>query len=62
MWTGTLSTGFFPSRRGNLEGVRSGRFYPGRFRKTIKELDTLIIDEASVVRADYGGFVGCEFD
>lgn len=35
-----------------LEAIRSGRYYPGRFAHTLKSLDTLIIDEASMVRAD----------
>ncbi|MGQ7787625.1 AAA family ATPase [Nesterenkonia sp. K-15-9-6] len=35
-----------------LEEVRHGRYYPGRFAGTLKALDTLIIDEASMVRAD----------
>ena len=35
-----------------LDEVRSGRYYPGRFAKTVASLDTLIIDEASMVRAD----------
>ncbi|WP_269365805.1 exonuclease domain-containing protein [Brachybacterium paraconglomeratum] len=34
------------------EDVRGGSYYPGRFAKALKELDTLIIDEASMVRAD----------
>ena len=34
------------------ETVRGGRYYPGRFAKALKELDTLIVDEASMVRAD----------
>jgi hypothetical protein len=34
------------------ETVRGGGYYPGRFAKALKELDTLIIDEASMVRAD----------
>ncbi|MEY8655020.1 exonuclease domain-containing protein [Brachybacterium paraconglomeratum] len=34
------------------ELVRGGSYYPGRFAKALKELDTLIIDEASMVRAD----------
>ncbi|WP_241522023.1 AAA family ATPase [Arthrobacter pityocampae] len=34
------------------EHVRSSDYYPGRFAKTLKELDTLIIDEASMIRAD----------
>jgi ATP-dependent DNA helicase PIF1 len=35
-----------------LDDVRGGRYYPGRFAKIIGSLDTLIIDEASMVRAD----------
>lgn len=35
-----------------LEDIRSGRYYPGRFAQTLKTLETLIIDEASMVRAD----------
>ncbi|AXK47088.1 AAA family ATPase [Brachybacterium saurashtrense] len=34
------------------EMVRGGGYYPGRFASALKELDTLIIDEASMVRAD----------
>ncbi|RRR20624.1 AAA family ATPase [Brachybacterium paraconglomeratum] len=34
------------------EQVRGGSYYPGRFARALKELDTLIIDEASMVRAD----------
>ncbi|WP_270407455.1 exonuclease domain-containing protein [Brachybacterium paraconglomeratum] len=34
------------------EHVRGDSYYPGRFAKALKELDTLIIDEASMVRAD----------
>ncbi|MGO1569583.1 MAG: exonuclease domain-containing protein, partial [Brachybacterium sp.] len=34
------------------EMVRGGGYYPGRFAKALKELDTLIVDEASMVRAD----------
>ncbi|WP_255411412.1 exonuclease domain-containing protein [Brachybacterium sp. YJGR34] len=34
------------------EMVRGGGYYPGRFATALKELDTLIIDEASMVRAD----------
>lgn len=34
------------------EHVRGGSYYPGRFAKALKELDTLIVDEASMVRAD----------
>jgi ATP-dependent DNA helicase PIF1 len=36
----------------SLDDVRSGRYRPGRFTKTLASLDTLIIDEASMVRAD----------
>jgi ATP-dependent DNA helicase PIF1 len=36
----------------SLDDVRTGRYYPGRFAKTLASLDTLIIDEASMVRAD----------
>jgi len=35
-----------------VETVRGGDYYPGRFAKTLRALDTLIIDEASMVRAD----------
>lgn len=34
------------------EEVRRGRYYPGRFAATLRELHTLIVDEASMVRAD----------
>ncbi|MEE1619293.1 AAA family ATPase [Brachybacterium sp. J153] len=34
------------------EHVRGGSYYPSRFASALKELDTLIIDEASMVRAD----------
>ncbi|KAA9394631.1 AAA family ATPase [Kocuria coralli] len=34
------------------ETVRGNGYYPGRFAATLKDLDTLIIDEASMVRAD----------
>lgn len=36
----------------SVEYVRSPQYYPGRFAHAIKALDTLIIDEASMVRAD----------
>lgn len=36
----------------SLEDVRSGGYRPQRFFKTLKSLQTLIIDEASMVRAD----------
>ncbi|MCV7226239.1 AAA family ATPase [Mycolicibacterium komossense] len=35
-----------------VEDVRSGRYRPTRFAETLASLDTLIIDEASMVRAD----------
>jgi ATP-dependent DNA helicase PIF1 len=35
-----------------LDDVRTGRYYPGRFAKILGSLDTLIVDEASMVRAD----------
>jgi ATP-dependent DNA helicase PIF1 len=35
-----------------LDDVRTGRYFPSRFAKTLAALDTLIIDEASMVRAD----------
>lgn len=35
-----------------LEDIRSERYYPARFAQTLKTLQTLIIDEASMVRAD----------
>ncbi len=35
-----------------LQDVRGGEYRPGRFTKTLASLDTLIIDEASMVRAD----------
>ncbi|MET0900790.1 MAG: AAA family ATPase [Mycobacterium sp.] len=35
-----------------LDAVRTGTYRPGRFTKTLASLDTLIIDEASMVRAD----------
>ncbi|SEE97026.1 AAA family ATPase [Ruania alba] len=36
----------------SLADVRDGSYRPGRFTKTLAHLDTLIIDEASMVRAD----------
>lgn len=35
-----------------LDDVRGGGYRPGRFTKTLASLDTLIVDEASMVRAD----------
>ena len=34
------------------EQVRTGKYFPGRFAQTLRELHTLIVDEASMVRAD----------
>ena len=42
--------GFRPTT--TLHDVRGGNYRPGRFTKTLASLDTLIIDEASMVRAD----------
>jgi ATP-dependent DNA helicase PIF1 len=42
--------GFTPTT--TLDEIRSGRYYPGRFAKVVATLETLIIDEASMVRAD----------
>lgn len=36
----------------NVETVRSKEYFPARFAKTLRQLDTLILDEASMVRAD----------
>lgn len=35
-----------------LEEVRKGRYFPARSAHTLRRLDTLVIDEASMVRAD----------
>lgn len=35
-----------------IDDVRAGDYRPGRFTRTLKSLQTLIIDEASMVRAD----------
>ena len=42
--------GFAPTT--TLADVRGGSYYPRRFARTLQALDTLIIDEASMVRAD----------
>jgi len=42
--------GFRPTT--GLDDVRSGAYRPGRFTRTLASLQTLIIDEASMVRAD----------
>lgn len=42
--------GFRPTT--TLDEVRAGRYQPGKLTKVLKSLDTLIIDEASMVRAD----------
>lgn len=36
----------------SLADISTGRYYPGRFARSLKAMDTLIIDEASMVRAD----------
>lgn len=41
---------FRPETR--FEEVRSGRYFPARFAPTLRELDILVIDEASMIRAD----------
>lgn len=35
-----------------ITDIRGGRYYPARFAETLKSLQTLIIDEASMVRSD----------
>ncbi|NDK30916.1 AAA family ATPase [Nesterenkonia haasae] len=35
-----------------IADIRGGRYYPARFAETLQTLQTLIIDEASMVRAD----------
>jgi ATP-dependent DNA helicase PIF1 len=42
--------GFRPTTA--LHDVRGGDYRPGRFAKTLASLDTLIVDEASMVRSD----------
>lgn len=42
--------GFRPET--SIADVRSGRYYPGRFADAVRAMDTLVIDEASMVRAD----------
>jgi hypothetical protein len=42
--------GFRPTT--TLDDIRRGEYRPGRFAKTLASLQTLIIDEASMVRAD----------
>ncbi|GAA0193584.1 AAA family ATPase [Cytobacillus oceanisediminis] len=42
--------GFRPTT--TLDDVRSGTYRPGRFTKAIRGLQTLVVDEASMVRAD----------
>ncbi|AIY00439.1 hypothetical protein ART_0840 [Arthrobacter sp. PAMC 25486] len=48
----TIHRLFSFSPRTTVEQVRSPDYYPRSFAKTIKSLDTLIIDEASMIRAD----------
>ena len=42
--------GFRPTT--TLDDIRAGGYRPGRFTKTLASLQTLIVDEASMVRAD----------
>ncbi|MHA7178378.1 AAA family ATPase [Arthrobacter sp. Sr24] len=48
----TIHRLFSFSPRTTVEQVQSADYYPRRFSKTIKSLDTLVIDEASMIRAD----------
>ncbi|MGO9155125.1 AAA family ATPase [Mycobacterium sp.] len=48
----TIHRLFSFSKTTTLDEVRAGRYYPSRFAKTLASLETLIIDEASMVRAD----------
>ncbi|BBZ43923.1 AAA family ATPase [Mycobacterium parmense] len=48
----TIHRLFSFSKTTTLDEVRTGRYYPSRFAKTLASLETLIIDEASMVRAD----------
>jgi len=48
--------------RTTLEEVRSGRYYPRRFAGTLRNLATLIIDEASMVRADLFDFLAAALE
>ena len=48
--------GFRPTT--TLADVRSGTYRPGRFTRAIRGLQTLVIDEASMVRADVFDHVG----
>ncbi|HZN83915.1 MAG TPA: AAA family ATPase [Mycobacterium sp.] len=45
-----------------LHDVRRGDYRPGRFTKTLASLDTLIVDEASMVRADVFDMVGAALE
>lgn len=42
--------GFWPGV--TVDSVRSGSYYPGLFASVLKSVDTIIIDEASMIRAD----------
>lgn len=42
--------GFRPDT--SLEDIRRGRYFPGRFAESIGSLQTLVVDETSMVRAD----------
>lgn len=42
--------GFWPGV--TVESVENGDYYPGQFASVLKSVDTIIIDEASMIRAD----------
>lgn len=42
--------GFWPGV--TVESVENGGYYPGQFASVLKSVDTIIIDEASMIRAD----------
>lgn len=48
----TLHRLFSLSPTTTLEDVQTPEYYPGRFSRAIKTMETLIIDEASMIRAD----------
>lgn len=45
-----------------LDDIRGGEYRPGRFTKTLATLQTLIIDEASMVRADVFDMVSASLE
>ncbi|ANI38218.1 AAA family ATPase [Mycolicibacterium vaccae] len=45
-----------------LEDIRTGSYRPGRFTKTLGALQTLIVDEASMVRADVFDMVAASLE